>query len=194
NMSKLSIDPKQIDELVISHDHPDHVGGAMKLIESHPDMNTTLVKSFHSISKSSVQKLGGKFVAIDQPAIITKNCLSTGQMKNISKNEHSLVISTDKGSIVITGCAHPGVSDIAARAKKITGQKILLVMGGFHLMNTLRPAVRKITKQLKDLGVQYVAPSHCTGGEASEVFAEAFGKNFLDSGVGRVITAKDLIV
>ena len=50
----------------------------------------------------------------------------------------------------------------------------------------------KIAVRLKNLGVRYVAPTHCTGGEAREVFAAVYGKGFIDSGAGRVIGAADL--
>lgn len=55
-------------------------------------------------------------------------------MKNFVRNEHSLVIFTDNGLIILTGCAHPGVVEIVERAKKITKQEVLLVAGGFHFL------------------------------------------------------------
>jgi hypothetical protein len=36
--------------------------------------------------------------------------------------------------------------------------------------------------------VQRVAPCHCTGQRAMNMFASAFGENYIRNGVGRVIT------
>lgn len=191
NMSKLKIDPHQIDELFISHDHPDHIGGVMKFLEIRPKINVALVKSFRSGFKKALRKLGADITEISQPSIVTKNCLSAGEMKSFVKNEHALVIRTDKGSIILTGCAHPGIVEIVERTKKITNDEVLLVMGGFHLLMDSGASIRKKAMQLKELGVQYVAPTHCSGEEAQQIFAEIYGDRFLDSGVGRIITAND---
>lgn len=191
NMSKLKIDPHQIDELFISHDHPDHIGGVMKFLEIRPKINVALVKSFRSGFKKALRKLGADITEISQPSIVTKNCLSAGEMKSFVKNEHALVIRTDKGSIILTGCAHPGIVEIVERTKKITNDEVLLVMGGFHLLMDSGASIRKKAMQLKELGVQYVAPTHCSGEEARQIFAEIYGDRFLDSGVGRIITAND---
>ncbi len=193
NMLKLGIDPSKIDELVISHDHPDHVGGAMMFLENSSDINVSLVKSFGSSFKKEVKKRGLNLREIDQPCLITKNSFSTGEMKNFTKNEHALVIRTNKGSIIITGCAHPGVVEIVEQTKKITNEDVLLVMGGFHIMNDLGTKTKKIVHGLKDLGVNFIAPSHCTGGGAIEIFSKAYGPKFINSGVGRIITANDFI-
>lgn len=192
NMAKLKIDPHQIEELVISHDHEDHIGGALALLDDCPGLNVTLVKSFRSGFKRAIEKKGSAVTGISQPAMITKNCISTGEMKNLVKNEHSLIILTDLGSILVVGCSHPGIVDIVERAKRITGQNSLLVMGGFHLFNLFPSKIRKIAMQLKQLGVQFIAPSHCSGAEAYDIFSKIYGSNFIHSGLGRKITAKDL--
>jgi 7,8-dihydropterin-6-yl-methyl-4-(beta-D-ribofuranosyl)aminobenzene 5'-phosphate synthase len=193
NMSKLEIDLFQIDELVISHDHPDHIGGVKVFLEKHPGVRVHLVKSFRSGFKKMVRKFGAELSEINQPCHITRNCISTGEMKSIIRNEHALIILTNKGLVVITGCAHPGVVDIVERSQQITGKKTLLVMGGFHLLNDYDSSIRKKVKRLKELGVRYVAPSHCTGGEAFDIFAKEFGEQFILSGAGRTITGNDLV-
>jgi 7,8-dihydropterin-6-yl-methyl-4-(beta-D-ribofuranosyl)aminobenzene 5'-phosphate synthase len=191
NMSKFGIEPDIVEELVVSHDHPDHVGGVMKFLELRPDINVTLVKSFRSGFKKAVSKLGSEVIEIDQPGIVSKNCLSTGEMKSFVKNEHSLVILTNRGLIILTGCAHPGVIDIVERARKITNKEVLLLAGGFHLLADHESSLRKIAEQINAMGVNYVAPSHCSGGQAMKILAEVYGKRFLNSGLGRIITSKD---
>jgi len=43
------------------------------------------------------------------------------------------MIYTNKGLIVITGCVHPGFVNIFQTVKELNADKILFVMGGFHL-------------------------------------------------------------
>jgi len=191
NISKFQIDPHQIDNLFISHDHPDHIGGVMKFLEVRPKINVALVKSFRSGFKKAVRKRGADITEIDRPSIVTNNCFSVGEMKSFVKNEHALVIRTDKGSIILTGCAHPGIVEIVKRTKKITNDEVLLVMGGFHLLMDDGSSIRKKATRLKEIGVQYVAPTHCSGEEAQQIFAKLFGDRYLDSGLGRIITAND---
>jgi 7,8-dihydropterin-6-yl-methyl-4-(beta-D-ribofuranosyl)aminobenzene 5'-phosphate synthase len=192
NMETLGIDPRSVDEVVLSHDHPDHIGGTIKLIESRPEVKITLVKSFGSGFKNALKKYGARICEVDSPHRVTNSVLTTGEMKDFVRNEHSLIILTSMGSVVLTGCAHPGVVDIVQRAKLISRQEVLLVAGGFHLLRDYGSSLRHIVQQLKDLGVRHVAPSHCTGSEAGALFAAVFGKGFIDSGVGRIIRAADL--
>jgi 7,8-dihydropterin-6-yl-methyl-4-(beta-D-ribofuranosyl)aminobenzene 5'-phosphate synthase len=192
NISRLRIDPDQIDELFISHDHPDHSGGVMKLLEVRKGFKVTLVNSFNLGFKRAVINGGSQVVEIDQPAIITKNCISTGEMKALRRNEHALVVLTNQGSIIITGCAHPGVVDIVERTKKLLNKDVLLLVGGYHLMSDHASSIRKKALRIKELGVRFVAPTHCSGGEAMQIFAKEFGGRFLNSGLGRTITVQDL--
>lgn len=192
NMDKLSIDPRSFEELFISHDHPDHIGGVFKLLDRQPNMRVSLIKSFRGGFKKAVAKRGATVVAVKEPALITKNVVSTGEMKDFVKNEHALILSTDQGAILITGCAHPNVADMVARAKAITKMEVLLVMGGFHLMMHDGPSIEKIAKRFAENGVRHVAPTHCSGETARTIFADLYGKRFIHGGVGRVITAKDL--
>jgi 7,8-dihydropterin-6-yl-methyl-4-(beta-D-ribofuranosyl)aminobenzene 5'-phosphate synthase len=193
NLSKLQIDPQQIDELFLSHDHPDHIGGTLKLAKINPDITVTLVNSFPLGFKKAVGKTGAGITEIEQPQVVSGAALSLGEMHSAVKNEQALMILTDKGSIIITGCAHPGVVEIVERATQISSKAVVLLAGGFHLLMDNESNIREIAVRLKELGVQYVAPSHCSGGEARQVFAKVYGDRFLESGVGRTITANVLL-
>ena len=44
-----------------------------------------------------------------------------------------------------------------------------------------------IIARLKELGVQKVAPSHCTGDSAQQAFRNSWGKDYVESGLGTII-------
>jgi 7,8-dihydropterin-6-yl-methyl-4-(beta-D-ribofuranosyl)aminobenzene 5'-phosphate synthase len=62
-----------------------------------------------------------------------------------------------------------------------------LVMGGFHLKDHQRLEIAEIMQTFGRLGVEKVAPSHCTGDKAIGYFIENYGVRFVSSGVGKII-------
>jgi metal-dependent hydrolase (beta-lactamase superfamily II) len=133
---------------------------------------------------------GAHTVLVSDAVKITDNVWSTGEM-GIEIIEQSMVIQTPKGLVVITGCAHPGIEDIVAKAVEIMDEPVLLVMGGFHLLRTGTDAVEDIAREFKDKHIQYAAPTHCSGDGTIRVFQEVFGEQYLKLGTGKVIqTAK----
>ena len=193
NLAKLGLDSHPIAVALLSHEHHDHIGGLPGLLKKQPGMQVYLPGSFSSGYKKRIASRGAEVCEIRHTVRIGANMETTGEMRGRVKNEHSLVVRTDKGAIVITGCAHPGILDIVQRARRMTGQDILLVMGGFHLLHDDAKAVRQIIEGFQQLGVRFVAPSHCTGDRALKLFAAAYGSRFIRSGAGRVITADDLL-
>ncbi len=103
--------------------------------------------------------------------------------------ELSLSMRTEKGEVLIVGCSHSGVERIAAQTKTETGNKLYLVFGGFHLIPFDREKVCEIARYLKnDLGVQRVAPAHCSGHLAFKVFSDLFQGDYLFAGLGETIS------
>jgi 7,8-dihydropterin-6-yl-methyl-4-(beta-D-ribofuranosyl)aminobenzene 5'-phosphate synthase len=97
------------------------------------------------------------------------------------------MISTDKGTVVITGCAHPGIVNILKTAKDILEDKIQLVMGGFHLGAMSKPKLEEIITSFRKLGVERVGPCHCSGDLARRMFKQEYGNGYMNVGVGRLI-------
>jgi 7,8-dihydropterin-6-yl-methyl-4-(beta-D-ribofuranosyl)aminobenzene 5'-phosphate synthase len=87
--------------------------------------------------------------------------------------------------VLLTGCSHPGIVKIIETAKRIHPEKrLLLVAGGFHLALKRTARIRKISEQLRQLGVEKIAPSHCTGNAAIKTFRDEWGASFVDLNIG----------
>ncbi len=188
NMERLGIDPASVDYVIISHEHWDHVNGLASFLERNADVTVFAPASFSSGFKARVDKAGAKRVAVRRPLKICEGVYSTGEMGD-SIIEQSLVVTTDMGVIVITGCAHPGVVKIARRAREMTDGKLLLVMGGFHMMRDSAAEIGGVVAAFRGLGVEYTGPSHCTGDEAIEAFRKEYRERFVNSGGGETVTA-----
>ncbi|MBA7629230.1 Ribonuclease BN [subsurface metagenome] len=191
NMEKLGIEPNSIDTVVLSHIHGDHTGGLNSFLEKKSDVTIYVPKSFPKKFKDNVLSFRPKIVEAEQPLKICENVYSTGQLGKWIK-EQSLIIQTDKGLIVITGCAHPGIVKIVNAAKDLLKNDILLVMGGFHLEWATKGKIEKIISAFKQIGVRYVGPCHGTGHKARALFEKHFGSGYINVGAGKVITAVDL--
>jgi 7,8-dihydropterin-6-yl-methyl-4-(beta-D-ribofuranosyl)aminobenzene 5'-phosphate synthase len=199
NMEKLGIEPNSIDTVVLSHIHGDHTGGLNSFLEKNDDVTVYLPKSFPKKFKDNVTSFNSKIIEVEQPLKICENVYSGGELGKWIQ-EQSLIVRTDKGIIVITGCAHPGIVKIVNTAKGLLRHPalrepkddILLVMGGFHLEWATKGKIEKIISAFKQIGVRYVGPSHCSGHKARTLFEKHFGTNYINVGAGKVITAVDL--
>lgn len=180
NMETLGIDPKSVGVLFLSHHHSDHTGGAEALLEQNPDIPVYLLSSF------SDKFTKYKEVISDEPVEVVTGARSTGKM-GTTIEEQSLILSTNRGYVVVTGCSHPSVADIVERARQIAEGNIYLVIGGFHLGSLSKSAIRGIIKRLRGAGVKKVAPAHCTGEIALQLFREEYKEDYIDTGVGSII-------
>jgi 7,8-dihydropterin-6-yl-methyl-4-(beta-D-ribofuranosyl)aminobenzene 5'-phosphate synthase len=191
NMKKLAIEPNDIDVMVLSHLHGDHSGGAGGLLEKNSRVTVYLPISFPKKSKQRVRELAAKVVEVKEPTKICERVHSTGQLGRLI-HEHSLIIQTQRGSIVMTGCAHPGIINTVNTARDLVKGNILLVMGGFHLEWATKRKIEKIISAFKQWPVQYVGPCHCSGHKARTLFEKRYGERYIKVGAGRVITIGNL--
>lgn len=190
NMKKLKIDPKEVDVIVLSHIHYDHIGGLSDFLEKNPNITVYLPESFPKKIKKDVKKMGAKLVEVKKPIKICEAIYSTGELGGWIK-EQSLIIKTTNGLVVITGCAHPGVVNIIKKAKKMFKSDIFLVLGGFHLCWINSWQIKGIVNGVKKEKVKMVAPCYCSGDLARELFEKTYKENFIRVGVGKKIKVEN---
>jgi 7,8-dihydropterin-6-yl-methyl-4-(beta-D-ribofuranosyl)aminobenzene 5'-phosphate synthase len=186
NMSKLKLDPQEVEVVVLSHIHGDHVGGLDAFLGENPKVTVYLPHSFPDSFKDEVKRHGAKAISVDKPLKICQNVYSTGELGTWIKEE-SLIINTERGLVIITGCAHPGIVNIVRASKEILKTNVYLVIGGFHLGGMSERQIDKIVEGFKREGVKKVGPCHCSGNLARKLFKKAYDKDFIEVGVGKII-------
>ena len=187
NLRKMKIDPQGIDTVMLSHAHGDHTGGLRAFLGANPEVEVFMPKSFPESFKAEVKATGAKVIEVSTAREICAGAWSTGEAGS-SIIEESLVLRTNLGLILITGCAHPGIVSIIEKAKEFfEGDDVLLAMGGFHLRSESDAVLRKNISLFKEIGVRRAGPSHCSGDRTRELFKKEYGKDFVQIGAGSVI-------
>jgi 7,8-dihydropterin-6-yl-methyl-4-(beta-D-ribofuranosyl)aminobenzene 5'-phosphate synthase len=185
NMRHMELAPDMIDLIFLSHAHGDHAGGLDAVLTEKPELPIYLSSSTLGVIRHRLPP-GTRIIETSAPTQITTNIHSSGEMGS-APAEQALVIETVEGLVVVTGCAHPGITLIAEKAKAQYNSEIYMLAGGFHLFRAKENIVRDVIARLRALGVRKVAPSHCTGKRAAELFRDAWGEDFIESGLGAVI-------
>lgn len=88
--------------------------------------------------------------------------------------DSSLIIPTEEGAVIVTGCGYAGIMNIAEQARTLTGSRsILAVIGGIHLFDRPDSVLVETAARLK--GLRYLLGGHCTGVEVTVRLRELLG-------------------
>lgn len=201
NMSKLGVSTMDMDAVVISHNHPDHVGG-MKPWQagtfSAPGGRTDL-SALPIFVPVSLTFPGSLPLIADKPIKIGEGIATIGSQSfvqpfpiwigNLVGQEQSLVVNVEgKGLVVITGCGHPGMERIVARAESLFGIPVVGVVGGLHYMGMNAEQVRPHLEFIQSMNPSLVALSpHDSDPGTLELFRAAFPDSYQDIQVGTEI-------
>jgi 7,8-dihydropterin-6-yl-methyl-4-(beta-D-ribofuranosyl)aminobenzene 5'-phosphate synthase len=102
-------------------------------------------------------------------------------------DDQALIVNVrDRGLMVITGCGHAGVVNIARYARRLTGdQPLYALLGGFHLGGPLfEPLIPQVLDDLAALNPAVLVPAHCTGWRAQHAMSARFPAAFVPNAVG----------
>ena len=193
NMKNLKVDiDKIIEAVVISHDHWDHTGGLWELLKKKEGLMVYACPYFSAEFKKKVKRSKAKLIETGKFTEISKNIFVTGEITGEHKGEYiseqALITRTKNGITVITGCAHPGIVKMAEKVKeKFPKEPLYLVFGGFHLMGEDKRAIETVVESFKEMKIEKVGPTHCSGREAEGMFKNKYGKDFISIRTGQIL-------
>ncbi len=103
-------------------------------------------------------------------------------------DDQSLAIVGEKGLILLLGCCHAGLINTIAAAQELTGiSEIRAVIGGTHLGFCSAGQLDLTVAALRELGIDRIYGSHCTGFVASARLHREFPGQFQPAQVGTTI-------
>lgn len=103
-------------------------------------------------------------------------------------DDQSVILDTEKGLILILGCAHAGMINIIHHVMNRTGkEKFFAILGGTHLDFLTPEQLEESIKSLKKIEIEKIGVSHCTGMKAAFRLHQEFGDRFFYGCVGSVL-------
>ena len=165
--------------------------------------------------KDAYEASGGVFVIHDSPVAIVAGVWLTGPVPRLNPErnydatvrlqtasgfvtdsvpeEASLVIDSERGLVVLTGCGHAGIINIVEYARKIvTSGRILAVVGGLHTFGATDTELAWTAEKLRGQGLGYLLGAHCTGIEAVYRIRQFAGLNRQSAVVAAVGSSFDM--
>ncbi len=145
-------------------------------------LSTSPVDIFHGIITSGEIPLVTAYEKVDEDLLIESEGDFT---QDILGDDLAMIITTPDGLIVILGCGHHGVVNTLLQARTLIGiSRVAAVIGGMHLYSAQEERVDNTIAGLKNMGVEKLIVSHCTGKQASERLKQEFGKACLFNSAG----------
>lgn len=210
NAKILGIDLNKIKTVVLSHGHDDHTGGLALLSDArlicHPD---SFLKRFRKSNNSqlgikwSEAEIRAKFDLLmsTDPVRLSERIWFLGEIPRLNDfeskktafrkedftddfvmDDSGLAIETANGLVIVSGCAHSGICNMIAHARRVTGiENIRAVIGGFHLQDNEALTDRTID-WMKTNKVSEVMPCHCTSLQAQAAMLKHYKFRQIKSG------------
>lgn len=186
NAQHASIDLQDVDVIALSHFHRDHTRGLLshafrpgKRLICHPRVlkdsletdDAAVLDDYARIQQVLAQDfqveptveateiLPGAFYLGEIPRVtgFEKGAFFDDPMPD----DTALAFRTSKGAVVISGCSHAGICNICEYARKVTGQDLHAVIGGFHLLHDEDPPISETIAYFRDQAPQRLMPVHC---------------------------------
>ena len=210
NAEKLGIDLSQVDFAVLSHGHYDHGGGLETFLKINAKApvyihNQAFGEHYNAAGKYIGLNTGlqqeprlhfAAGTSIPAPGMKLTDCndlewdfspwgLSCRKNGLVSPDdflhEHYLLITEGQKRILISGCSHKGIVNLAEHFKPD------VLVGGFHLNKEKNTAVlTEIAQGLKKTDTQYYT-GHCTGDLQFDVMKQILGSKLERITTGTVI-------
>ncbi len=188
NIQAAGIDLSKLSSIIISHNHWDHTRG-IPLVLDKITQNAVMYVPASDATEIIINTSLVTIKPVTGAQHIAESVWTTGEMQGtLGRNiiyEQSVMIVRDNLVYVFTGCAHPGIVPIVEKAKTLYPDKtIALAAGGFHLIDKSDEQIQEVSVKLKEMMVQNIAPSHCTGDKAIEFFRSEWKDRFIDFNIG----------
>jgi 7,8-dihydropterin-6-yl-methyl-4-(beta-D-ribofuranosyl)aminobenzene 5'-phosphate synthase len=153
-------------------------------------------------SREEIEKAGGSLLLTKDPVKLMSGITTTGEVKRQTDFEEvgialktieggevvddqmlddiSVVANVNgKGLVIVTGCSHAGIVNIARHAMELTNcEKIEGIIGGLHLIDAPDDRIKRTSEELSKLNPKWICAGHCTGFKAQVELYLTFRERF----------------
>jgi 7,8-dihydropterin-6-yl-methyl-4-(beta-D-ribofuranosyl)aminobenzene 5'-phosphate synthase len=209
NMTHLGVSLNDLNLIVLSHRHPDHVGGQKwwdKNTFSPDGASQPLLSPLPVYVPELMTYPGSNPILAARPTRLAEGVATTGLIPYAQPfpiwlatpkgDEQALAINVSgQGIVLITGCGHMGLEALIKRAQSAFDTPITGIVGGLHYGNADAAALQTEIKMVHELKPVIIALSpHDSGPAALEAFAQAFPSVYQPIKVGAPITLSQAAV
>jgi len=169
-------------------------------------------------AQAEYEALGAQFELSREPVAIGPGLLTSGEVPRRARptpkqetlmverdgelvpddfqDDLSVVVQFPQGTVILTGCAHAGLRNIARQCVRASGcENPRAIVGGTHLYASDEAEVREVARQLHMIAVDQIVPLHCTGAEAKKLLVKYFDGETLLAGTGdTVVCGSDVVL
>ncbi len=150
NMQALGVTLEQIQYIVISHLHSDHVGGMKYQWKRTFDLSSQPLdlSAMTAFVPTPMTHSTAKVQVVDSPRVIAPGITTLGAVPRQLfflgwTLEQSLAINVEgRGIVLIIGCGHPTIQHIVQQAEILFDRPVYGVVGGLHYPVTALPLQR----------------------------------------------------
>jgi len=160
---------------------PSHVEGTIRQKAGDLVLNTGTIEIGDGLFSTGEIPRRTPFEDTGGPFFLDSNCTRPDALID----DQALFFDSQKGTVVLLGCAHAGVINTLRHVEQLTGGKpIYCVVGGMHLGSASRERMEQTLDGFRRLMPALLAPAHCTGMEAMVQLWTAFPGKCISFGVG----------
>lgn len=202
NLQALGLSFDDIDTIVISHNHPDHVGGfawwRRRSFSADSQQEALQGKTVY-LPEAMKHPQTEALIALE-PMQIAPGVVSLGAMPFLESFplglldprgcEQALAIQIeDQGVVLVLGCGHPTLERLVKRAEALFDAPVIGVVGGLHYLDSTEEDLRPHIEFLQQRNPRLVALSpHDSSGAVLQSFESAFPDAYRYIVIGHPIT------
>ena len=151
--------------------------------------------------REMAESLGASFNLTTEPVWISEDIVTSGEVPMVTeyetidksafvktgdgfeqdplRDDQTLFVKSDKGLVIVSGCAHRGIINTIKHAQKLTGcDDIYAVIGGIHLFGASKERIERTIEEFRRLDIKKIGVSHCTGPYAGAILSQEFKDRF----------------